>query len=162
MLQNALEEEGEARRGRHKKHVVQEEVGGEEKKKHTAVARRCQDVRTTQKEDTFQLENRKHRRKLINCCHTVQVEFCVRACTYVRTKVRWCPHYGLPEVVLPNYPCKAKVTQLGLWERTAGGKQHVLGLQVTMDHILGVEVAEGCQNLREKRRGEETGLHTSL
>ena len=83
------------------------------------------------------------------------------ACTYARTKVRWRPHYRLPEVVLPNYSCKAKVAQLGLWERTAGGKQHVLGLQVTMDHIFGVEVAEGCQNLREERRGEEARLPAS-
>ena len=30
-----------------------------------------------------------------------------------------------------------------------------------MDHILGVKVAEGCQNLREKRRGEEARLQDS-
>lgn len=66
---------------------------------------------------------------------------------HTRTKVSRCPHYRLPEVILPNYPCKAKVAQLDLWKWIARGKQHILRLQVTMNHILGVEIAEGRQNL---------------
>lgn len=129
--------------------------GGRKRKRSTQLSKGDAKAYNTERRH---LPIRKPRRKLFNRCHTVQVESCVRACTYIRTKVCWRPHYRLPEVVLPNYSCKSKVAQLGLWERTAGGKQHVLGLQVTMDHILGVEVAEGCQNLREKRRGEERRL----
>lgn len=132
--------------------------GGRKRKKSTQLSKGDAKAYNTERRH---LPIRKPRRKLFNHCHTVQVESCVRACTYIRTKVRWRPHYRLPEVVLPNYSCKSKVAQLGLWERTAGGKQHILGLQITMDHILGVEVAEGCQNLREKRRGEEARLQDS-
>lgn len=63
---------------------------------------------------------------------------------HVRTKVSRCPHYGLPEVVLPNYPRKAKIAQFDLWKWIARGKQHILRLQVTVDHVFGVQVAKGC------------------
>lgn len=94
-----------------------------------------------------------HKKKTLSHQHTqTHVNITVLYCSsglvmHTRTKVRRCPHYRLPEVILPNYPCKAEVTQLDLRKRTAGGKQHVLRLQVTMNHILGVEIAEGCQNL---------------
>ena len=94
-----------------------------------------------------------HKKKTLSHQHTqTHVNITVLYCSsslvmHARTKVRRCPHYRLPEVILPNYPCKAKVTQLDLRKRTAGGKQHVLRLQVTMNHILGVEIAECCQNL---------------